>query len=835
MRKRSILLSCIAALMVIVMFVGCDNGPVWPITSVKSGYINQIGDFLDGQAFDGSKFEIYVTYDNSSTPVLTTGTVYLESNDGTVDSGDYVRALAGTDVYGDEVYARGAATTYDVTTIDVTLRDAAKVYAVDDSGKIAIPASDLQVVAHYLKKGQDKTMELNSTEFSLPDTMTPVFEDGATETTYTVTVTTEVGGKVTGTVNVKATTEPVVDPVVELVDIVSVEAKSALSIPKLNYAEVPAPSWDDVSSIKGILTTTAEENKATGEEIPAELLSGIRLFYIDGTTGLEVTNPNFVAAGTSSLKIAAEYNGIVKVDDTNTVSVPKTTVTVRSASIFDNSAFIVGSALPALSDYTDDLTVTVKYGDAGSEKYQLADMSEVEFAYYYTYDSKFVPYTGTTVPDTLYINATYRGVTGSAYVDALNVKPITAGGTTYDYSSLTAELAASFEAPAKQYYDDITDVTDALSARDLVLTLTVDGKNVPVDSKNLKVYYSSAELGSSDKFTPGEFTDNNTEDEYGNDALVSATTIYAIAEYTVINDASNGTSTVYYASAPVTLVDPNPEELELIVNSSSENNVIDTEVTVSLATRNELGYVDTEIAEDYTIIAADGTTVEDLTVPEKDTKYEVRYTGIDSITLTGELELKAGVKAVTIGDVSIRLKSNYKQLIDEKLDTNVSHYEAVIADEVTEDVKIISVDESASTVVKGSTYDVTFMVEYVNSTGATVKERFEQQDLTATAWIDSSTSADFEVSGMTEGTSTGSYDLNDFTVVLKSDEDIAAKNHGGAEITVTSISDGTTTVEADSEVQSLDVEAGDKITVRFTFVGSNGTERNLSLSVEVTE
>ena len=833
MRKRSILLSCIAALMVIVMFVGCDNGPVWPITSVKSGYINQIGDFLDGQAFDGSKFEIYVTYDNSSTPVLTTGTVYLESNDGTVDSGDYVRALAGTDVYGDEVYARGAATTYDVTTIDVTLRDAAKVYAVDDSGKIAIPASDLQVVAHYLKEGQDKTMELNSTEFSLPDTMTPVFEDGATETTYTVTVTTEVGGKVTGTVNVKATTEPVVDPVVELVDIVSVEAKSALSIPKLNYAEVPAPSWDDVSSIKGILTTTAEENKATGEEIPAELLSGIRLFYIDGTTGLEVTNPNFVAAGTSSLKIAAEYNGIVKVDNTNTVSVPKTVVIVRSASIFDNSAFIVGSALPALSDYTDDLTVTVKYGEDGSEKYQLADMSEVEFAYYYTDDSKFVPYTGTTVPETLYINATYRDVTGNAYADALNVKPITAGETTYNYDSLTAELAASFEPPAKQYYDDITDVTGALSARDLVLTLTVDGKNVPVDSKNLKVYYSSTDLGSSDKFTPGEFTDSVTDDAYGNDALSNVETIYAIAEYTVVTDASNGTTTVYYASAPVTLADPDPENLELVVNSSSENNVIGTEVTVSLATRNDLGYVDTEIADDYTIIDADGTAVETLTVPEKDTTYEVRYTGIESRTLIGELELKAGVKSVTIGDVSIRLKSNYKQLIDEKLDTNVSHYEAVIADEVTEDVKIISVDESASTVVKRSTYDVTFMVEYVNSTGATVKERFEQQSLTATAWIDSSTSADFEVTDMTDGTQAGSYALDDFTVALKSDKD--TKNHGGAEITVTSITDGTTTVDADSEVQSLEVEAGDEITVKFTFVGSNGTERNLSLSVDVTE
>ena len=67
MKKKSILLTCIVAIMALAMFVGCDNAPVFPDmpTSVKSGYILQTGDFLTGQAFDPSKFDVYVTYDNS--------------------------------------------------------------------------------------------------------------------------------------------------------------------------------------------------------------------------------------------------------------------------------------------------------------------------------------------------------------------------------------------------------------------------------------------------------------------------------------------------------------------------------------------------------------------------------------------------------------------------------------------------------------------------------------------------------------------------------------------------------------------------------------------------
>ena len=829
MRKRSILLSCIAALMVMAMFVGCDNGPVWPITSVKSGYINQIGDFLDGQAFDGSKFEIYVTYDNSSTPVLTTGTVYLEKDDGTVGAGDYVWAIAGTDVYGDEVYARVSATTYDVTTIDVALRNEAKVYAADDDGKITIPASDLKVVAHYLKDGQDKTMELNSTEFSLPDEMIPVFEDGATETSYTVTVTTKVGGEVTGTIAVKATTEPVVEPdPAELVSITAIYAK-VKALPQLNYDEVPVPTWDDVSVFTAVLNTS-EDNKS--EALPEHLRDEVRLFYVDSTTKLEITNPNFVAAGTKGLNLAAEYNGKTIMDKESVYTVSPATVYVDSASIFDSSAFISGNNLPALADYTDDLTVTVKYG----EKYALvSDVENVKFGYY-TLDEELVPYTDTTVPEeTLYIGATYRGASPDKE-GSLDINVTPSGVTTYDYGSLTAELADSFKAPAKQYYDDITDVTDALSARDLVLTLTVNDKNVPIDSKNLKVYYSSTDLIGSNKFEPGDFVDSEPSDDYGNDALVSKDTIYAIAEYKVVTDASDGTTTVYYASAPVTLDDPDPEDLELVVEPVIVNNVIGSDITFNVSTRNDLGFVETEIADDIAVIGTDGKdagALNDLKVPAEDREYEIRYTGLSSRTLTYTLELKAGVVSVDLSEVTIRLKSNYKQLLDEKLDTNAAHYEAVLNEEVTTDVKIVSVDASSSTIVSDAEYDVVFIVEYTNDEGITLKERTAAQTLTATAWIDTTKATDFEVDGITEGTSASSYSLDDFTVVLT--EEAAEKEHGTAEITTVSISDGKTTVTADSEESELTVEAGDKITVKFSYVGSNGTEKTLSLSVEVTE
>ena len=80
MKKRSILLTCIVAIMALAMFVGCDSAPVFPDMpqSVKSGYIIQDGDILSGQAFNASKFSVYVVYDNGKSEKIATAAVTLD-------------------------------------------------------------------------------------------------------------------------------------------------------------------------------------------------------------------------------------------------------------------------------------------------------------------------------------------------------------------------------------------------------------------------------------------------------------------------------------------------------------------------------------------------------------------------------------------------------------------------------------------------------------------------------------------------------------------------------------------------------------------------------------
>ena len=66
MKRKSILVSLIVAVLAAMTFVGCSDAVVFPPMpqSVKSGYIIQNGDFLTGQAFDSSKFTVMVVYDN---------------------------------------------------------------------------------------------------------------------------------------------------------------------------------------------------------------------------------------------------------------------------------------------------------------------------------------------------------------------------------------------------------------------------------------------------------------------------------------------------------------------------------------------------------------------------------------------------------------------------------------------------------------------------------------------------------------------------------------------------------------------------------------------------
>ncbi len=75
--------------------------PMFP-TSI---YIEQVGDFKEGDAFDPSKFRITVEYLNGETKVLDSPTLIFSDNDnsGNVTKGDTVSASAGNDINGNPV------------------------------------------------------------------------------------------------------------------------------------------------------------------------------------------------------------------------------------------------------------------------------------------------------------------------------------------------------------------------------------------------------------------------------------------------------------------------------------------------------------------------------------------------------------------------------------------------------------------------------------------------------------------------------------------------------------------------------------------------------------
>ena len=160
MRKKSILMVCISALIALTMFVGCDNAPVLP-SFVVGGNVIQTGDFLTGQNFDPSKFSVTVTYDNGKIVAADdTVSVMIVGNE-TVEAGDTAIVDFGIDFKGNHVTKEVAISVYDIQGITV---EGPASYVM----KNAPTNSELKVTANYLDQdGNEKTMTLRSTEFDV--------------------------------------------------------------------------------------------------------------------------------------------------------------------------------------------------------------------------------------------------------------------------------------------------------------------------------------------------------------------------------------------------------------------------------------------------------------------------------------------------------------------------------------------------------------------------------------------------------------------------------------------------------------------------------------------
>ena len=736
MKKRSILLTCIVAVMALAMFVGCDNAPVLP-SFVVGGTINQTGDFLEGQTFDPSKFTVTITYDNGRIVAADeTVSVYLDKDTGEtgkVNAGDTVKADLGKNFADSDICATAAVKVYSIKSISVTGPES---YVYEDDNRDIVAESDLTVTATYIDSDNlEQTMILVPGEYEvteIPENVVVTLSAPACETS--VEVTANVGNfndqdKVSTDF---AFTLTYGEPVTEFVDVASITLKKNASLAALDYETLPAPSFDDVT----IMVNTANS------KVPAQLIDepeDMRLFYVDSSTGLEVNETSFVDGTT--LIAGVEYDGVKVLQQksegsyTYKISVKTATVELKKTNDYDFSGFVRGEALPEID--SDNIIATLKLGD--SEYQEIEDTSAIVYKYYNADNSSEI--TDGLVPATggIYIGAEYLGATtGSVRVTVPNDSILAKASTKYVWPGLFFDTAEAYTAPAKQYYDDIDDVISALSVNDLVFkTIEAGDEEITVDPADVDVYYSTTDVNTTGGKLSGStaLTDARYTTEYGNNSLVN-NNVYIIAEYPVF-DAETNVTTIYVSSKSVNLSEPVVENTELVVSyadtEEGETPLIGKGVAFTVKTSNADGLVgmvsdNATNKERYSLIL-DGSVSENWAAIKVTDKAQtvVLYdneTGksLEAVTIVAGLDYIANPEAIKAELVSDKV------LISGTVIADNDYLEPFTADdfkatvtvgEEEKNLEIVGIEIPASLKATGTSYGVPVRVQYTNSTGET--------------------------------------------------------------------------------------------------------------------
>ena len=142
-----------------------------PLRYVIGGSIIQTGDFLVGQTFDPSKFEVLITYDDGSARTISGDGIVVLDEGSVVKNGSKVIAEIGQDFRGNDMTVKAAMMAFDIISIDVTGPSSYQKGA-------DIPETDLTVTAHYIgNEPEEKLMQLDPSEFLIVPGST-IYENG---------------------------------------------------------------------------------------------------------------------------------------------------------------------------------------------------------------------------------------------------------------------------------------------------------------------------------------------------------------------------------------------------------------------------------------------------------------------------------------------------------------------------------------------------------------------------------------------------------------------------------------------------------------------------------
>ena len=463
MKKKSILLTCIAAVMALAMFVGCDNAPVYP-SFPTGGYVAQIGDFVEGQSFDASKFQVIATYLDGSKKVIEDASVlYTDTDkDYKLSTGDTVSAIVGFDYNNNQLKGEGTVTVYPVERYEVTAAE--KTYTVGD-----VSSADLSVTAYYINgKGELANMQVSASDAGLTAS---VSRDA--ETTGTMTV--KIGGDVIAKIDVTVE-EEVVEPFAKLKGI----KFKAGAIAQYDYAEPIEFTFDDFE------VTAYRDGSTTSEVVEdAEDLPGFEVKAVRGD-GLDMQSSDwaFKSQTRTSLKVVASFNGET-VETSIPVAKPVITVAYRGEGIVEGTKLADVVLDPA------DFFITEKVSGRTPATVQL-DAKDVTFTFV---DGMGEPYAEDAVmPEynkeasnngQVHVKTIYNGYEGNdVVIDALSAN------YAKEITGMQVTLVDDYSIAKQQYTTDINDTLTTAVIKSI--TATQDGKPIEIDPADVSVKYSTS-------------------------------------------------------------------------------------------------------------------------------------------------------------------------------------------------------------------------------------------------------------------------------------------------------------------------------------------------------
>ena len=683
MKKKSILLTCIVAIMALAMFVGCDNAPVVP-SFVVGGNITQTEDFLIGQKFDSSKFSVSVRYSDGTTKTLSdTSIVTLQGEGDSVKNNSVVEARLGLDYDNEEYVQTAGVAAYAITAIEVTG---------PETVTADMDESDFTVVATYLKGGAEKTMQLNSQEFDITgfDTIT---EDGTpimVKATPNLTGNNTVTGSYNAVFSGRSTTLP------EGAVIESIEAKFVkdFSVSMLNYGD-EAPAIDGSR-----IEVTA---KVAGEVDPYDIASSdVEFTWVDAA-GLPLINYNFLDNSVSTLYVKAEYEGFEA--QTGAVDVFPVTVTFDNVSFKAPEKIVAGGELPEVTGLRYKWTSNGKSGIIAEE--------DVKLVYAYTATADPVVEGSSPVVDELaagnYLMAypVYKGQASEngIYLGYVEAKEITV-------ESVEFSMVEGWTAPAKQYYSTLPTV-EGTDIEKYVVTLS-DGTVQEFDGSNsaFSVAFYTAEgvaLADAKKTADGDY-----------DALADVDSILVGVTY--------GVETYYSEAIALT----KPALVGLTAKVVPDGVAVGSSVQLSIIAWNNDGNVDKNYTA-YGVLDADGAPAEIVLTSGK-TAVDYKIYALDDFNVKGTVTIPAGIGYIEPVAGEIKLASTETEelaavgtainldLVKKYFEVDTESFKAVVGSNTPDNPAITAVKLPAERTLVTGDNEVPVVISYVDITGKAVNQ-----------------------------------------------------------------------------------------------------------------